>query len=191
MKDINKNGNSRRKFIAGLSAIIVGGPLITSGTIPLFSRQDTINIYLWDEFSPKEKKMVKKSKMAANINKYRKADHSCASTILASAVEYMKLDQSYTDAAASYGGGIGKGDLCGFLTGAIMALGLHSGMVKEGRKDTQAFSRKLSNEFWTWWKSFSPIHCADMRPKYDAKGFERMMLRVAVKVEELINKKEA
>ena len=37
----------------------------------------------------------------------------------------------------------------------------------------------------------SPIHCADMRSKYDAKGFERMMLRVAVKVEELINRKES
>ena len=75
--------------------------------------------------------------MAANIAKYRKADHSCASTILASSVEYMGLDQSYTDVAASYGGGIGKGDLCGFLTGAIMALGLYSGMVKDGRKDIQ------------------------------------------------------
>lgn len=34
-----------------------------------------------------------------------------------------------------------------------------------------------------------PVHCADLRTKYDRPGFNNMLKRVAVKVEELINKK--
>ncbi len=181
-----KSDQSRRNFITGLSAIMVGGPLIASGAIKLDSNPKLSKKAIWEEFSEEEKKKIKKSKMAANINKYRKANHSCASTILASTVEYLKLDQSYTDAAASYGGGIGKGDLCGFLTGAVMGLGLHAGKVKKGRKEIQSYSRKLSNKFWDWWTPLAPIHCSELRTKYDSEGFNRMMIRVAVKVEELM-----
>jgi len=187
MKEQKPNLNSRRKFIAGLSAIAVGGPILGSELFSINTRQDKPKKLIWDKYSPEEQKIVDKSKMVANISKYRNADHSCASTIMASAVEYMGLDKSYTDVAASYGGGIGKRDLCGFLTGAVMALGLHSGMVKESRKEIQAHSRKLSNLFWDWWKTLSPLHCADMYAKYDKDGFDRMMKRVACKVEELIS----
>lgn len=186
MDELIKKDQSRRKFLTGLSAIMIGAPFIASGGIPENIKLLPKGKRIWDELSPEETELTKQSRMAANISKYRKADHSCASTILASAVEYMNLDQSYTDVAGSYGGGIGKRDLCGFLTGAFMAIGLHSGQVKKGRKRIQNHSQELSDKFWEWWMLQAPIHCIDMYKLYDKKGFKNMMFRVAMKVEELI-----
>lgn len=56
---------------------------------------------------------------------YHKAGFNCAQAVLAACNEYTGLDDSAALAvSAGFGGGLRSGEICGAVSGAVMALGL-------------------------------------------------------------------
>lgn len=56
---------------------------------------------------------------------YHKAGYNCAQAVLAACNEYTGLDDSAALAvSAGFGGGVRSGEICGAVSGAVMALGL-------------------------------------------------------------------
>ena len=80
-------------------------------------------------------------------------------------------------------------DLCGFLTGGIMAIGLSSGMLNKGRKEAKDHCGDQVDEYWKWWKSVSPLRCADIRTEGTSSSICRRLGQLAAaKTESLIKK---
>ena len=177
---------SRRSFIGCLSGLAAGARLMGAAKPPLKSN-DKQKKNLYDPLTPEEEKIINASEMAKEIVKRPAKGFSCAGAILASALKYMDKPENIADAAAAFGGGIGHKDLCGFLTGGIMAIGIAAGMKHKERKEMKAHARKLTKEFWAWWKSMAPLHCHELSPNYNKEGFYNMAKRVAVKIETLID----
>jgi hypothetical protein len=173
----------RRKFIKSLSGIIVGIQLVTTSG---YGRQENSSKKLWDEFSEDEKKQIQASVMAVDILNYPKQGFSCAGSILACSLKFLDKSEEISHVSSSFGGGIGRFDLCGLLTGGHMAIGVSAGMIHTDVKERQNYARTVSNKYWDWWESWAPKHCHQLRPRYDSEGYTRMIQRVALKVEELI-----
>lgn len=179
----NSGNYNRRKFIRSFSELFVGSCLLTGRS---YFQSDDNKRHLWSQFSEEEKKLIEASSMANNILDYPEKGFSCASSILSSAITYLGKCDEISHTASSFGGGIGRGDLCGLLTGGHMAIGVCAGMIHNDIKQRQGYAREISNKYWDWWESLAPIHCKELHPKYDTDGFNRVLQRVAVKLEELI-----
>ncbi len=180
MNDIEYN---RRQFIRSFSGLFVGAHLLSASRFPI---DDQNELHLWDTFTDKEKESIEFSSMAADILNYPRQGFSCAGTIMYCALTFLGKSDEIGHAASSFGGGLGHSDLCGLLTGGHMAIGIAAGMIHEGVAQRQRYAREISNQYWDWWESLAPIHCSELRPKYDQEGYSRMIQRVALKVEELI-----
>jgi len=173
---------NRRKFIQSISSLFIGTHLIAASGYP----QNNNKQNLWDEFTEEENQLIQSSSMATDILNYPKQGFNCAGSIIASALTYLGKSDEISHVTASFGGGIGRADLCGLLTGAHMAIGVASGLMHKDVKQRQKYAREISNKFWDWWEALAPIHCKELRPKYDQAGYSRMIQRVALKVAELI-----
>ena len=58
-------------------------------------------------------------------NKYHDSGFNCAQAVLCACAEYTWLDEKTALAiAAGFGGGLRSGEVCGAISGAVMALGL-------------------------------------------------------------------
>lgn len=182
----NSKQLTRRKFLGSFTGLMAGTGLMGAVRYPGSKKQGR-NIY--DPLTAEEEKIINASRMVKEIEKLPGKGFSCAGSIFMAALKYMNKPGNIVDAAAAFGGGMGQRDLCGFLTGGIMALGISAGRHHKERKEIKAHARKLTKEYWAWWQSMAPLHCADLRTKYDRQGFNNMLKRVAVKIEELINKK--
>ena len=100
---------------------------------------------------------------------------------------FLKLPESHLGATGAFGGGIEKGDLCGFLTGSLIAFGLPASMRHSDRTEMRRVARSRSNENSDWWLSRGDLHCAILRPTYDGSAdLVRMAQRTAFKTEELM-----
>ena len=174
---------SRRKFIKSISGLFIGTHLISAKS---YSANNQNKRNLWDEFTEDENKLIQASLMATDILNYPKQGFSCAGSIVSCSLTYLGKRDEISHVASSFGGGLGRSDLCGLLTGGHMAIGVASGMIYKDVKQRQKYSREISNKFWDWWESLAPIHCNELRPKYDKEGYARMIQRVALRVEELI-----
>jgi C_GCAxxG_C_C family probable redox protein len=91
---------------------------------------------------------------------------NCAETILRVANEELKLglDKNALLLAAGFGGGMGVGNVCGALTGGIMALGRL--YVKERAHESARIKEvetKLINAFE---KEFGTLLCTPIKDKY-------------------------
>jgi hypothetical protein len=75
-------------------------------------------------FTPEEAEKIAASPMAREIAALMGRGLSCAEMSLLAALRALALPESHLGAAGVFGGGVGKGDLCGFLTGSLMAFGL-------------------------------------------------------------------
>jgi len=174
----------RRIFIKSLTGLFLGTAFLPQRGYSLDSDEKK---NLWDEFSEEEKVLIQASLMATDILNYPGQGFSCAGSILASSLAFLGKSEEIVHVASSFGGGLGRSDLCGLLTGGHMAIGVSAGMIHKEVKERQNYARKVSNVYWDWWKSRAPIHCGDLRSKYDSEGYPRMLQRVALKVEELIH----
>lgn len=138
--------------------------------------------------SPEEGESAKRSRMVAQARQLRReGGYNCAELILTAAVRCHDLPARTSDAAAAFGLGVGHGELCGFLTGASMALGALA--FRDGGERT-AIKKRLqvwNTALWTWWKARAALDCRDLRPLYDKPGFENMMVRVCLQVEKITN----
>ena len=106
---------------------------------------------------------------------------------MAVAMRFLKKPESLTWVAAAFGGGLNNGDLCGFLTGGQMAIGVYSGDLKLERKAAKDICGQKSREFWQAWLSMAPLHCAEIREgRTDYKVCRRLGKLAAAKIEDLI-----
>jgi len=64
---------------------------------------------------------------------------------------------------------MGQGDLCGFLTGGVLALGLLFGRTKGEERVKRGKCRSMTSEYYNWWKGNFSLHCSDIR-KLGVKG---------------------
>jgi hypothetical protein len=108
---------------------------------------------------------------------------------MAVAVRYLKKPESLTWVAAAFGGGLNNRDLCGFLTSGEMAIGVYSGDLKLDRAAAEETCRRKSREFWQWWLSVAPLHCAEiLNGRTDHRVCLRLGRLATAKIEELVKR---
>jgi hypothetical protein len=130
---------------------------------------------------------VKSSVMATDMGKIFGRDYSCAESALAVALRYMKRPDDLVWAAGGFGGGLNHEDLCGFLTGSVMAIGFYAETLKVERKEAKKRCYQKVDEFWDWWAKTAPLHCSEIREgRTDFKVCYRLGKLAAVKLEDLI-----
>ncbi len=135
-------------------------------------------------FTPEEAAAVAASPMARTIGGLMGKGYSCSEMMLAAALEVLELPKEHLDAAAVFGGGIAKGDLCGFLTGGLMAIGFAAAKKTPDRTLLHRISRQASNAYWEWWITVGDVHCpGPLESHPNDEMFLRMAQRTAVKLE--------
>lgn len=136
--------------------------------------------------SPEENESAKTSRMVAQaLQLRREGGYNCAELILTAAVRCHDLPPRTSEAAAAFGGGVGHGELCGFLTGASMALGALAFRDGGNRAEIKKRLQGWNGALWTWWKANAALNCRDLRPLYDKAGFENMLVRVCLQFEQI------
>ena len=176
---------TRRHFLSTLPCLMLANTLTTDKKY--FYLQEKRSRKLCQPFTAEEKELMQKSVLARDIENYAGKGYSCAESMLIVSLRFLEKPEECVHAAAAYGGGLGKGDLCGLLTGCMMVIGFAGGQMHQNRLQMKKTVRDLSNEFWAWWESWAPIHCRDLRKDYEGREeYLRMCKRVAVKLEELI-----
>lgn len=93
-----------------------------------------------------------------------------ADALLLSAAKYLDEPQEIVKVATGFGEGLQQKDLCGFLTGGVMAIGLYAGTARGDDKAARERCHDLTKEYTEWWKSNFPLHCKDMSQPCDFKG---------------------
>lgn len=174
---------NRRGFLNCASTFMLGTCLLDSA--PLRRAQETQE--LPEELTPEEQKTVENSVMAQDIENYFGKGYSCAESCLMVSLRFLKKPEELVWAASGFGGGMYHRDLCGFLTGGIMAIGLKAGMFKGIREEKKEICKNLVNQYWDWWSSLAPLHCSEIRKEETShRVCRRLGLLVATKIEELI-----
>ncbi len=167
---------SRRSFVGAVCPFVLGGL-----TLPQ-ERQG-----FWDPFTTEEEEAVSRSVMAQRVPSYLGEGFGCAEVCVAASVDYLGESRHWVDAAAVFSGGFGQGDLCGFLTGGMMAIGVAAGKLHGERQAMRDFARPRGQEYWNWWTARGPLHCAELRTLYEGREqFVRMAQRAMTKLETLI-----
>jgi len=175
----------RREFVASLPFLMFGSRLISEpGVVRPFSRAFQ---ELKEELTPMELKLVENSVLAQDLKNYFHNGYSCAESILMVSLKFLKKSKKLVWIASGFGGGMQNKDLCGFLPGGIMAIGLSSGKLNMGREAAKEICEQKVKEYWQWWTSTAPLHCSEIRTE-NRTG--RVCLRLgqlaSVKLEELI-----
>jgi hypothetical protein len=151
----------RRSFITSgilLGNTLFGMPLpLGAGILASQKAKETL--------SPDEKKWIDKSIMAKDLENYFGKGLSCAESLFLVSLRYLGKPEEWVWAAAGFGGGMYNRDLCGFLTGGIMALGCASGTLKVPREEAKEYCGGLVKEYWDWWGKQAPNRCAQIRTK--------------------------
>jgi hypothetical protein len=101
-------------------------------------------------FTREEAAAVAASPMAGAIARLHGKGYNCSEMMLLAAIQVLGLREDHLDAAAVFGGGIARGDLCGFLTGGLMAVGFAAAQKTQDRTVRQRISRQASNVYWDW-----------------------------------------
>lgn len=175
----------RRKFITSASFLMLGARLWdkpagaprTSQAVP----------QLKEELTSEEIKIVKDSVLAQDLENYFGEDFSCAESIFTVSLKFLKRSKKLVWIASGFGGGLGNGDLCGFLTGGVMAIGLSSGMLKEKRWYAREVCAHKVDEYWKYWASIAPLHCSEIwGEKRDPKVCRRLGMLASAKLEQLL-----
>ena len=93
--------------------------------------------------------------------------YSCAQAVFLACTENMGLDtETRARLASSFGGGMGgMRQVCGAVSGMLMALGLHQGYTDPKDKAGKAAQYESSaGSFWGWMKTVSPSRRRTARP---------------------------
>lgn len=107
---------------------------------------------------------IEKAKQLAT-ERFKRQKFNCAEAVLLGLVEAFGLDCNCTPRiATAFGGGMGGcGDVCGALTGAMMALGLKFGRDTAGDTDAKAMTYgKVRQLFAAFREKFGSIQCIDL-----------------------------
>ncbi len=178
----------RRKFIASVPFLMLGSRLHSE----LESVRPSSRAFqeLREELTPSESKLVKSSALAQDLLNCLHNGYSCAESMWMVSLKFLGKSKKLVWIASGFGGGMRHRDLCGFLTGGLMAIGLSSGKLKMEREAARAICEKKVKEYWQWWTSMAPLHCSEIRTEdRTSKTCVRLGQLASVKVEELIKSK--
>jgi C_GCAxxG_C_C family probable redox protein len=151
----------RREFMASVPAFLIGGRLLDVSESWAASGQKQGEVS--EVLTPEELEIVNRSVMAKDLLNYYKNGYNCAESILYVALKSMKKPTELFWAASGFGGGVGHKDLCGFLTGGVMAIGLSVGELKVSRDEARKICTKKVDEYWKWWASLAPYRCSGIK----------------------------
>lgn len=175
----------RREFIALVPGVILGSCFLDRSSFSLNLNQAPG--VLREELTAEELKLVEKSVMAQDVENYFGKEYSCAESLLLVSLKYLGKPEDLVWAACGFGGGMYRMDLCGFLTGGIMAIGFSAGTLKKDRKESKEICGRFVRQYWRWWTSQAPLHCSEIRkPATSPRVCRRLGLLAAAKVEELV-----
>lgn len=192
-----ERGISRRHFVSAIPLTVLATPGSLRGEVGRPSSdsegascevcQQVRTPGFSGPFSEAEAKAVAASPLAQGIAALQGQGHSCSELILLAALRRFQLPENHLDAAAVFGGGVGKRDLCGFLTGGLMAIGFAAGKKYADRATMHRAGRVASNAYWDWWLTRGDLHCMGPGTTHgNSEEFLRMSQRAAVKLEEVI-----
>lgn len=185
---------SRRRFVSALPLTVLAAPSTLSACgaepesgeepQPILQSQGPGFI---GPFSEAETAAVAASPMAQEIARLNGRGYPCSEMILLAALRRFDLPENHLDAAAVFGGGVGKRDLCGLLTGGLIAIGLAAGGEYADRAEVHRVGREASNAYWDWWITRGDLHCMGPGTTHEtSEEFVRMCQRTAVKLEAVI-----
>lgn len=189
MKNIVKKKIPRRLFLGVTGGLIAGIPVfgLTGFSSKSISRMDSLPEQLSDE----EHRLIESSSMAKGLLDYFGNGYSCAESLWMVALNQMDQPKEFLWAASGFGGGMMHKDLCGFLTGGIMALGMSAGTLDMESKLAKEICSKNVKEYWEWWKSEAPLKCSYIRKEgTNSKVCLRLGQLAAVKCEWLMLKRQ-
>ena len=85
-----------------------------------------------------------------------------ADAIFLSAIKFLKQPEDIVRVSMPFGGGMGQKDLCGYLTGGFMAIGLFAGPKKASDNAARKKCSQLAKEYYDWWTKNYPLHCGEI-----------------------------
>ncbi|MBT8395947.1 MAG: hypothetical protein HKO65_15150 [Gemmatimonadetes bacterium] len=186
---------SRRRFVSALPLTVLATPAVLSGCdaeaeggpeaapLPILQGQARGPGFI-GPLTEAEAAAVAASSMAHEIAALNGQGYPCSEMILLAALRRFDLPENHLDAAAVFGGGAGKRDLCGLLTGGLMAIGLGAGSKYSGRAEVHRVGRLASDAYWDWWVSRGDVHCMGYGTAHESsEEFVRMCQRTAVQLE--------
>jgi C_GCAxxG_C_C family probable redox protein len=110
-----------------------------------------------------------------NVNKLLEEGFNCAQIVLSSFAEDLGLDsETARKVAACFGGGMGSGDACGAVTGALMAIGLKYGNYLPHASGAEA-KRKMAEFKKRFLEEYNSLVCKDLLG-YDVSNPEHMKI---------------
>ena len=175
----------RREFMAAFPAVLIGGKLLGLPETVLSTGQ--VQRKVREELTPEELEIINRSVMAKDLLNYFKNGYNCAESMLLVSLRFMKKPEELFWAASGFGGGIGHKNLCGFLTGGVMAIGFSVGRLNVGREEAKEIWVKKVDDYWKWWPSLAPYHCSEIKTEgRTSEVCKRVGRLAAAKVEELI-----
>jgi len=178
----------RRKFIASVPFLMLGSRLLNEQESVRPSSRAIQE--LREELTPAESKLVKSSALAQDLLDCLQNGYSCAESMFMVSLKFLGKSKKLVWIASGFGGGMRHRDLCGFLTGGLMAIGLSSGKLNMEREAAKAICEQKVKEYWQWWTSAAPLHCLEIRTEErTSKTCVRLGQLASVKVEELIKSK--
>ena len=180
-------GISRRRFVSALPLTVLAAPSCLSATVSGLrgeGAQQTRPLGFSGPFSESEAAAVAASPMAQEMARLNGKGYPCSEMALLAALRRFDLPEAHLDAAAVVGGGVGKRDLCGLLTGGLMAIGIAAGEKYADRAEVHKVGRTASNAYWDWWLTRGDLHCMGPGTTHEtSEEFVRMCQRAAVKLE--------
>jgi C_GCAxxG_C_C family probable redox protein len=189
---------SRRRFVSALPLTVLATPSVLSACDsrgangedveppPVLQSQSQGPGFI-GPFSQEEASAVAASAMAREIAELNGKGYPCSEMILLAALRRFDLGENHLDAAAVFGGGVGKRDLCGLLTGGLMAIGIAAGRKYSDRQQVHQIGRAASNAYWDWWVSRGDLHCMGYGTAHEnSEEFVRMCQRTALKLESVL-----
>ncbi len=195
---------SRRRFVGALPLTVLATPAVLGGSVPTLGEeahdlkrdpprigpgrdQQVPRLGFSQPFSREEAAAAEASPMAGIIAGLNGQGYPCSEMMLLAALRRFDLPEEHLNAAAVFGGGVGKRDLCGFLTGGLMAIGISAGTRYTDRQQLHTVGRKASNAYWEWWLTRGDLHCMGPLTTHETpEEFVRMAQRAAVKLEEVM-----
>jgi len=180
-------GMSRRRFVSALPLTVLAVPSCLSASecgLRGEGAQQTRPPGFSGPFSESEAAAVAASPMAQEMARLNGKGYPCSEMALLAALRRFDLPENHLDAAAVFGGGVGKRDLCGLLTGGLMAIGIAAGEKYADRAEVHRVGRAASNAYWDWWLTRGDLHCMGPGTTHEtSEEFVRMCQRAAVKLE--------
>lgn len=126
------------------------------------------------------------------VEKYTQQKYNCSESMLRGMNDYyqLKLDDQALKLAAGFGGGLYAQDVCGCLTGAVMALGALR--VKDQAKTTANFTDEVQQLYEAFRDEYGHVDCAVLRQtqRDPVLGCAAFIHRVADFFEEIIKESE-